>query len=194
MTTPQLSMRNSKKNLVKIFIFPLLVILILVVISLVFLKSELAHKRGTFVQGQAKLGQVLPDFEMQQFPGGKKIKFSELKAKVVLVNFWASWCEACIIEMPAFIQLRKNFLNKSFEIASINVDEKPQTVLPPLLKQLEIDFPVYMDPQGKLATLFDVYAIPLTVILNQERRVLFVESGERDWNSPDFHSILEKWL
>lgn len=189
MTTPPLNTRNLAKK----FILSILSVFIFITAGLYLVRNQLQLMKNPVSHGEAKVGRVMPDFEIHRFGGGTS-SLSNLKAKVILVNFWASWCEACVIEMPAFVQLRKAYLSRGFEIVAINVDENPATVLPPLLKQLGIDFPVYLDPENKLAILFDVHAIPLTVILNQERRVLMIESGEKEWNGPKFRSILEKWL
>ena len=62
------------------------------------------------------------------------------------------------------------------------------------MKQTGIDFQVYTDPETRLSELFDVHAIPLTVILDKDRRILFMESGEMDWTSHQFKAQLERWL
>ncbi|MGZ3698075.1 MAG: TlpA disulfide reductase family protein, partial [Bdellovibrionota bacterium] len=126
--------------------------------------------------------------------GGGVVKASELKPKVTLVNFWATWCEACMEEMPSILKLRGRFKDRGFEVVAVNVDENPEAVLPATLKQLGIDFPVYIDKEGQVAGLFDVHAIPLTVMINSSRKVLLVQDGERNWMDEDLLSKMEKWL
>ncbi len=181
-------------NLAKKALIPAALITLLAAGSYVFLRTQV---RGPHLQGQGHVevtvGSVLPDFELQEF-GGAKVRFSDLKARVALVNFWASWCESCMVEMPSIVELRSSFKDKGFAVLAVNVDEHPDALLPKLLRQLKIDFKVYTDREGQLAELFDVHAIPLTVILDGNRKVLFIESGEKNWNATDFRSQMESWL
>lgn len=191
--TPNESMAqpNPKKTIWKVLL-PVVVVLTLVLGALYAVKLTVRQQPS----GQAvemREGAVLPDFTLTVFGGGTK-KFSELQAKVVLVNFWATWCEACMVELPSMIELRKAYHDKGFELVAINVDDKPESILPKTLKQFGIDFPIYLDPGSKLAELMDVSAIPLSVMLNKNRKVLLLHSGEYNWNSPDIRAKVEKWL
>lgn len=138
-------------------------------------------------------GETLPDFSLTQF-GGSVQPVSKLGAKVVLVNFWATWCEACMVEMPSIIALRKRFKARGFEVAAINVDQNPESVLPSTLKKLGIDFPVYTDQDTRLSELFDVHAIPLSVVLDRNRKIVMIESGERNWDDKEMQTRMERWL
>lgn len=96
--------------------------------------------------------------------------------------------------MPSIVNLRKAYQDRGFEVLGINVDENPEKVLPKVLSEFKIDFPVYGDPEGKLSSLFDVHAIPFTVILNHQRKILLVQDGGQDWNSKAIRNQLERWL
>jgi thiol-disulfide isomerase/thioredoxin len=172
-------------------LLPILLVALGVVGGLYFLKSRLGDQpRPALVVGNS-----LPDFQLYPIPGKPDgIAVSSLKAKVTLVNFWASWCEACMIEMPSIVKLREAKHSKGLEVALINVDENPEAVVPPILKQLGIGFSTYFDKDSQLSDLFDVHAIPLTVILDQNRKILLIESGERDWNSNEIQEQVEQWL
>ena len=171
-------------------ILPVLAVLALVLAGLQMLKSSLPTRTVT---AEMQVGSKVPDFILQQFQGGK-VGSADLKGKVILVNFWATWCEACMVEMPSLIKLRNSYKERGFEMVSINVDENPESVIPATLKQLGIDFPIYTDAGGKLAELFDVHAIPLTVIIDKDHKVLLIESGERDWNGSDIREQVDRWL
>jgi thiol-disulfide isomerase/thioredoxin len=199
MTTPETPPKEqqpvtSKHSPFKVVI-PILLILGVAFAALSWIKSSLLPKgpqQTTTSSAPVKGGQY-PDFEVSEFQGKSK-KISEIPAKVVLINFWATWCEACMVEMPSIVALRKAYAPRGLEVLAINVDEKPEAVLPPVLKKLGIDFTVYTDAEGKLADLFDVHAIPLTVVLNKDRKELFVQNGEYDWNSADFRAKMDEWL
>ncbi len=149
--------------------------------------------------GTAQTGQILPSFDLHPFdPATQKAStapISSLKgAKVVLMNFWASWCGPCLVEIPSLLKLREKYKDHGLELALINIDETPQTSLPRLLKRFRIDFPTYIDQNLELSELFDVQAIPMSVIIDSQRKVLFIEQGDRDWNASEVHERMNQWL
>jgi len=191
MTTSETSPR--KHSVLKI-LAPVAVIVAMVGGGL-FALSRMAGNPGP-ADVAVVVGATIPDFELQDLQG-KKSKFSDLGAKgtkVIMINFWATWCEACVVEMPSIVELRRSFKDRGFEVLAVNVDENPTAVVPKAARELGIDFPVYIDPETKLAALFDVHAIPLTVIIDKTGKVLFVESGERNWNGSDIREQMERWL
>lgn len=144
--------------------------------------------------GEVDVGRVLPDFSITPFQGKGPEPISQAGGNVTLINFWATWCEACMVEMPSIVKLQKAYQGRKFRVIAIDLDEKPEAVLPRTLKDLGIDFPVFLDTDNKVSELFDVHAIPLTVIIDRTRKVLFMENGERNWNSGEIRSKLDQWL
>jgi thiol-disulfide isomerase/thioredoxin len=147
-------------------------------------------------QGPAELavGAQIPDFLVRRFGSAEWLHLSKVSGKVTMINFWASWCEACVQEMPSILKLRAAYHAKGFEIVAINLDEEPDKAIPRMIKKLKLDFPVYNDPEGKIAEIFDIHAIPLTVILDSNRKILMIENSELDWDSPEVRAKMEKWL
>jgi alkyl hydroperoxide reductase subunit AhpC len=96
--------------------------------------------------------------------------------------------------MPSIVKLRESFKDRGFEVLGINVDENPSVVVSKTIKQLKIDFPIFIDPEGELSEMFDVHAIPLTVIMRKTGEILAVLNGGRDWNSDEVRTKLERWL
>lgn len=191
-------------------LLPILVIVIAVTGGLTLVKSrvkppsmpasagtlEAGGGEGPSIEGSGEVdvGRVLPDFTISSFQGKSPEPISQAGGKVTLINFWATWCEACMVEMPSIVQLRRAYQGKGFQVVAIDLDENPGAVLPKTVRELGIDFPVFVDTDQKLSELFDVHAIPLTVIINKDRKVLFMENGERNWNSKEIHSKLDQWL
>jgi thiol-disulfide isomerase/thioredoxin len=187
---------NLRIRLLKALL-PVAVILALVVGALTLVKSRVGDRSEAVGAGKSvelKEGNTLPDFTLHRYPKGEAVAASSLGAKVVLVNFWATWCEACMVEMPSIIKLRKELAPQGFEVVAINMDEAPESVLPRAIKEFDFGFPVYVDSEAKLAEIFDVRAIPLTVVMDRERRILFVESGGRDWGTPEMQARVKAWL
>jgi peroxiredoxin len=174
-------------------VVPVAAILAAVTGGLYFLKGQVGRP-GAEAGAEIKVGSILPDFELKPYDGGPARKLSQLGAKVVMVNFWATWCEACMVELPSIVEAREKYHARGFEVLAIDVDENPAAVVPKVAARLGMKFPILTDPEGELAELFDVHAIPLTVVAGKDRKVLYMESGERDWSADDARAQLEKWL
>ncbi len=89
----------------------------------------------------------------------------------VLITFWATWCEACREEIPALIQLAKQYAEK-LEIVSVNAQEEPDTVKN-FLSENPLNYPVILDESGEISDLFDVTAIPSVVLLAKGGEILY---------------------
>lgn len=186
-----------KKHTLLKSLAPIAVILIAVMLGLGLIKKFVVGppRLGTATADlDLKVGGTIPDFTLNKFGDHASVQASTLSSKVVLVNFWASWCEACMVEMPSIVKLRESFKAKGFEVVSVNVDENPEKAVPPLTKKFKMEFPVYVDTDQKLSELFDIHAIPLTVIMDKNRKILFMDSGERDWDGSDMIKMLDGWL
>ena len=140
-----------------------------------------------------KVGSELDDLDLYPIGSGQPKKISSLKAKIYILNFWATWCEACVVEMPSLVALRNKFKNEGVELIPINLDQVPETALPEA-KKLGIDFESYYDKDQKLSALLNVHAIPLTVFLDQNLKILSLHPGERDWNTAGTQDLIKNWL
>ena len=187
MTTPGQTPRNPIWKV----LLPVLVIIALVTAGLIAVRSQVEGPDEA--HAELAVGAQLPDFSLQQHGRGP-VKLSEVKAKVILINFWATWCEACMVEMPSISKLRESYHARGLEVFGVNVDEDPDAAIPRTASELSLNFPMATDQDGKLSDLFDVQAIPLTVILDENRNILFIEAGERDWNAADVRAQMEEWL
>ncbi|MEO5970292.1 MAG: TlpA disulfide reductase family protein [Bdellovibrionia bacterium] len=185
--------KNDRSTPVLKIFAPIFVILLLVVGGLYGIKASLPPTNPTSELTDANRESRLAALDLTQLDG-KSVKIADLNAKIFLINFWATWCEACIEEMPSIVKLRESFKDRGFEVLGINVDENPKAVVPKSIQQFKMDFPVFIDPEGKLSDLFDVHAIPLTVVLRKKGEILAVVSGGRDWNSAEVRAKLERWL
>jgi len=176
-------------------IFPIVLVLFVIVTGLNYIKSQTNGEQGGGPSSYSLKEEMgLDDFFL--FPVGEqaKVSFSTLKGRIFFVNFWASWCSACIIEMPSIVKLGKKFKNEGLEIISINVDENPENIVPRFIKKFDMQFNVYKDEKGMLSQLFNVHAIPLTVIMDSNRKVLYIETGDRDWSSEAVITQVKRWL
>ena len=175
-------------------LLPVVAILGVVVISLMAVKASFQKEmRASHQRIELTEGGEVPDIELTRLDESK-VRLDDLPHKVMMINFWATWCEACMEEMPSLVQLREKYASKGFEILGVNVDENPVPVAANTAKKLGINFPIFTDKQGMLGNQFDLNAIPLTVIINKNRKILMVEAGGREWNSDEVQQLIEKWL
>jgi len=126
------------------------------------------NRAGSFVTGA-----VAPDFA-QNDPEGKSIKLSELRGKVVLVDFWASWCGPCRKENPNVVKMYNRFKDKGFEILGVSLDKSKGPWLKAIAKD-KLSWYHVSDLRGwknEVAQLYSVTSVPATVLLDQEGRIV----------------------
>ena len=168
-------------------------VIIIVVAALSVLKNQLGRSAKPMNTATLQGETPLPELEIKEF-GKDHVRLAGFKAKVILINFWATWCEACMVEMPSIVKLWKTYKDRGFDVIAMNVDENPDASVPGAIKKFGIEFPVYTDQSSRLAEILGVNAIPFTAIIDSNRKVLYVENGERDWFGSDVRAQLEKWL
>lgn len=178
---------------------PAAVLMVIVVGALMAIKASVQKEQRLNTQAiELAEGAELPNFTLTQLNGTKiqvsDFKVGDQKPKVIMLNFWATWCEACMEEMPSIVKLREAYAPKGFEVIGLNVDENPPKAVPATEQKFGMKFPTFMDPENMMTELFDIHAIPLTVIFDQNRKILMVESGSREWDDEEMHQLVQKWL
>ena len=133
-----------------------------------------------------------PDFTLPSVTG-EKITLSSLKGKIVLLNFWATWCPPCRIEMPSMQRLYDELKDEGFELIAVNLQEPEETVKRFLLEN-GYDFPVLLDTRGGVGALYGVRSIPQTFLIDAEGFAVAGLTGAREWDSEDLYSALRSML
>ncbi len=133
-----------------------------------------------------------PDFTLRRIDG-TEVRLSNLKGKVVFINFFATWCTPCRYEMPEMEALYKTFKDKNLEILAISIDSTPAPIKP-FVDSLKLTFPIAHDPGMKVARQFGFRGPPLSYFIDRMGRVAGGAAGPRKWNSPLAHQIVEKLL
>jgi len=111
------------------------------------------------------VGSLAPDFALSSI-SGEMIQLNQLQGKPVLINFWATWCAPCVIEMPNIQKYYKEF-DHQFEVLAVNAGEKNLTV-EQFANALGIEFPVLLDPDNKIQLLYRVRGYPTTYVLDAD--------------------------
>ena len=113
---------------------------------------------------------------------GNTISLSNFRGKVVFLNFWATWCPACVIEMPSMQKLHRRFKDKNFVMVAINSQETDAQVKS-FFDKYKLSFTALLDSSGEVGTWFDVNALPTTFVLDKEGRIIGRALGPRQWDS-----------
>ena len=142
------------------------------------------------VSGPAVEGRLAPQFSVKD-RSGQLHSLNDFRGKVVLVNFWATWCPPCIEEMPSMDSLQKTLDQEKFSIIAISVDDSWDPV-DTFIKLSNLDLNIYSDFEGKIAKLYGTHKVPETYILNKEGIVVRKILGEIDWTSPKVLSYLKE--
>jgi peroxiredoxin len=116
-----------------------------------------------------------PDFTLPARSGGE-MSLNGLKGQVVLINFWATWCGPCRKEMPLLDQIYQRYKDLGFTLLGVNVEEDSAGA-ENWLKQTPVSFPVLFDRQNRVSKLYEVTAMPSTVIVDRKGQVRFVHYG-----------------
>lgn len=113
---------------------------------------------------------------------GKTIKMSELKGKIVLVNFWATDCPGCIAEMPELIETYKQYHDKGFEVIAVSMSYDPPSQVLNYTKKNALPFPVMHDSMSEIAIQFnDVRLTPTSFIMDKQGKIIRKVIGELDF-------------
>ena len=119
-----------------------------------------------------------PDFTLPSIDG-PNLRLQEQRGQVVMINFWATWCGPCRVEMPHLARLYDKYRGSGFTVLAVNIDEDPYKAAS-LAKQLGMRFPVLLDKEKKVSRLYDLSTMPSTILVDREGRVRYVHRGYRD--------------
>lgn len=143
---------------------------------------------------QEKEDSPAPDFQGMTI-NGKEIKLSDYKGKVVLLDFWASWCVPCRDEMPRLVKFYNSHYKSDFQLIAVNIDNKSanmQKFLDKLFPQP--DFPIVQDDTQKIPALFNIEAMPTTIFIDKKGNIRYRHDGFKDSYVDDFNSELSQLL
>lgn len=148
-----------------------------------------AETRAWYASGLEALGFSVfprpvdvPDFTVQAL-GGKAAKLSDQRGKIVILNFWATWCPPCRAEMPAIEGLWKKNKDKAFTVMGLSVGEKAGAVADFIRKE-GYSYPIYLDPSGDIGGQFGARSIPTTYVLDKSGKAIAGKVGGAAYDSP----------
>ncbi len=120
-------------------------------------------------------GQTAPDFALKSSTG-ENMRLSEYRGDVVMINFWATWCGPCRQEMPLLDELYQRYSRVGFNLLGVNIDDDSRRAMQ-MIEELGVNFPVLFDASKRVSEMYDVDAMPVTVIVDREGTVRYVHQG-----------------
>ena len=113
---------------------------------------------------------------------GKEHRLADYRGSVVLVNFWATWCEPCRAEMPSIDRLRSSLKGKPFQVLAVNLAE-PLSRIEKYAESLPLGFPLLRDRDGAAGKAWKAKLLPASFLIGRDGRIRYVAYGELDWSS-----------
>ena len=140
-----------------------------------------------------RAGRPAPDFVLPRLGGGAPLSLGELRGRVVLVNFWATWCKPCEDEMPAMERLYRSLAGTEFELLAVSVDTGPDEVQA-FRDRLGLSFPILLDPGKRVSAAYQSYRFPESYLIDRDGRILSRYIGPRDWDAAVYHERIRRVL
>jgi peroxiredoxin len=140
-------------------------------------------------------GQRGPGLRLARFPDGAVVSLEAFADKLVLLNFWATWCTPCTVEMPSLESLWREYGEHGLVVIGVSVDRgAPRAVLEPYIRNHGLTFPILLDPDSRAAGAWRVTGIPATFVVRPGGEVAGMAAGAREWNSAEMRALIEPLL
>ena len=135
------------------------------------------------------------DFSLKNLEG-KEVNLSQFRGKYLLINFWATWCGPCKIEMPSLEALYRRFKSDKFDMLGISNDMFGDRVVRPYVKASKLTFPMLLDQRMTVSHQYGVVSLPTTFLIDPQGKIIGVLQGAENWTDPEtllyFENLLKK--
>jgi peroxiredoxin len=121
-------------------------------------------------------GVAAPDFELASLDG-KKVKLSDYRGKAVLLNFWATWCSPCKVEMPWFVDLQKKYGNDGLVVLGVAMDDSDNSKIAQFASEMGVNYPILLGTDKVSDQYGNVQFLPTTFYIDREGRIIGKGTG-----------------
>ena len=133
-----------------------------------------------------------PDFTTED-AAGNRVSSRSFRGRVVLLNFWATWCPPCRLEMPSMERLYGEFREQGLEIVAVNFME-PRELVQDFARERKLTYPMLLDPRSEIAEMYGVMRLPETVVIGRGGEVIAKATGYKDWYKEDVRELVSALL
>ena len=138
---------------------------------------------------------IASDFTLKDLDGNN-VSLHQFRGKHLLINFWATWCGPCKIEMPSLEQLYRQFKSERFDMLGISNDMFGKRVVKPYVLAKKITFPMLLDQRMTVSRQYGIVSLPTTILIDPQGIIIGVLQGAENWSDPEtllyFESLLKK--
>lgn len=140
-------------------------------------------------------GASAPDFDLATLSeeGTGRLSLDSLEGKVVLVNFWATWCKPCEREMPAMERLYNALPRDDFEMVAVSIDDSMEDVAS-FQEGYQLSFPIVLDADKRVNTAYQTMGVPESLLIDVDGRIVERYVGPRDWDAPEYVDRIQKLI
>ena len=156
------------------------------------LASLLSQSVAYSAQLDAYTGDVIADFTLTDI-NNQVHHLADYRGKVVLVNFWASWCTPCLLEMPSMKRLEQALSGQNFVILTLNISDNPRRIRE-TLKRLKIDLTVLLDHDSKTLNAWQGRMLPTSYLLDRNGHVRYRAVGDVDWDDEEIMLLINQLI
>lgn len=135
-----------------------------------------------------------PGFSLERLSDAKQSSLSDYHGKVVLLNFWATWCSPCREEMPAMQQAWERYRTEGFEVVAVAADRRGRKNVAPFIEEHGYEYPILLDPGGEVRNRYEVVGLPMSYLIGRDGKISGRVIGIIDWESPEAQQIIEQLL
>ena len=140
----------------------------------------------------SRAGELVSDFSLPSLSGHEQ-KLSDFKGKLILLNFWASWCPPCREEIPDFIKVQNKYKNKNFTILGVSIENKAPTEA--FAKKVGINFPaLYSEESIDIGKKYGLIGIPYSILLDQEQKIIAIYPSYQTLDESRLSNDIDKYL
>jgi peroxiredoxin len=173
---------------------PVVIIVVAMVVSLMlvfgFNMARRSPRQGE-LDGPNMNGQLAPDFTLQSLDG-KSVRLSDFRGKAVLLNFWATWCQPCKIEMPWFVELQKQYGPEGLQVIGVAMDDASADDIAKFAKDLGVDYPILIGKESVGDAYGGMPFLPATFFIGRDGKVVDKAVGLK--GKGEFESTIKKAL
>ena len=174
----------------------LLGLLIIVALTLLILRVQRPspeNPQPKANQFKSQEGYMAPRFSLRNLKGNMEGLDDHL-GKVIVVNFWATWCVPCVKEMPSFERLYRRYRSQGLILLAVSLDKGDSNKVQEFADKHKLSFPILLDTKGVAEKLYPSFSIPFTYVIDKQGRVVARVDGAKNWESSETFEAVEHLL